>query len=204
MKANNMAKIYANVLSTLAKKYKLTIVGGSIILPNPKVENNKIIPQNGNLYNVSFLFHPDGSIDPQIVVKVFLTKKEQNFLSAGKIENLPVFETSAGRLGIVICTDSWYNGVYQYLQNKGCKLIAVPAFMTPAGLMNTKWKTYDSFQKPKDVNTSDINNITEKQAWERYAMAGKFRNYNFHAGVNVFIRGKLWGNYYRMVYPIPL
>jgi len=192
MKADKMAQIYGDVLSALAKKYKLTIVGGSIVLPNPKVENNKIIPQGGDLYNVSFLFHPDGSIDPQVVHKVFPTKDEQGFLSKGKMENLPVFETPAGKLGIIICTDSWYANVYQYFQDKDCELIAVPSFMTPAGLMRTKWKGYSGFPNPKDVDVADIDSITERQAWEKYAMAGRFRNYNFRAGVNVFMRGKLW------------
>jgi predicted amidohydrolase len=192
MKAGKMAKIYGDVLSALAKKYKLTIVGGSIVLPNPKVEDNNIIPQQGNLYNVSFLFYPDGSIDPKITLKVFPTKDEQNFLSEGKIDKLPVYETLAGKLGIIICADSWYDEVYKHFQDKNCELIAIPSFMTPNGLMRTKWKGYSGYAAPKDVDLKDIGSITERQAWEKYAMAGKFRNYNFRAGVNVFMRGKLW------------
>ncbi|MCF6240633.1 MAG: carbon-nitrogen hydrolase family protein [Bacteroidales bacterium] len=192
MKAGKMAKIYGNTLKKLAKKYQLTIVGGSIVLPNPKVENNEIIPQKGDLYNVSFLFHPDGSIDPKITRKIFPTKEEQDFLSEGKIADLPVYETPAGKLGIIICADSWYTPIYEYYQNKGCELIAVPSFMTPEGLMRSKWKGYSGYPNPADVDLKAIDSITDRQAWEKYAMAGKFRNYNFRAGVNVFMRGKLW------------
>ncbi len=192
MKANKMANIYEKALSALAKKYNITIVGGSIVLPNPRIEHNHIVTGKGNLYNVSFLFYPDGSIAPKPVIKVFPTKEEQDFLSAGKIEELPAFETRAGKLGIIICADSWYKEVYQHYQNKNCHLIAVPSFMTPAGLMKTKWKGYSGYANPDDVDLKDIDSITERQAWEKYAMAGRFRNYKFKAGVNVFMRGKLW------------
>lgn len=192
MKANKMAKIYGKALSALAKKYNVTIVGGSIILPNPKVENNNIIPQRGNLYNSSFLFHSDGMIDSKISMKVYPTKDEQNFLSEGKINQLPTYDTPAGKLGIIICADSWYDEVYKYFETKKCELIAVPSFMTPMGLMNGKWKGYSGYSNPENVNLDDIDKITERQAWEKYAMAGKFRKYNFRAGVNVFMRGKLW------------
>lgn len=192
MKAPKMAKIYGNVLSKLAKKYHLTIVGGSIVLPNPKVENNQIIPQTGNLYNVSFLFHPDGKIDPKITIKVYPTKEEQNFLAGGKMENLPVYETPAGKLGIIICADSWYAKIYKHFQSKNCALIAVPSFMTPAGQMLSKWQGYSGYSNPEDIDTEDINKISERQAWEKYAMPGRFNKYKFRAGVNVFMRGKLW------------
>jgi hypothetical protein len=58
MKAEIMAKIYGNVFKKIASTYQVHIVAGSILLPNPKVENNEIIPQDGLMYNVSAVFRP--------------------------------------------------------------------------------------------------------------------------------------------------
>jgi len=191
MNAAKMARIYGNTFSRLAKKYQVYIVGGSIILPEPSIKDNKINIGSGNLYNVSFLFRPDGIIDNQVVVKVYPTEDEHSYIAAGKLSELPIFETTAGKLGIIVCADSWYPDIYEHFENKS-ELLAVPSFLIPNGAMSNTWKGYSGSANPKDVDASDINNITEAQAWEEYALLGRSKNHSFHAGINVFMRGKLW------------
>lgn len=191
MNAERTANIYGNTFTHLAKKYKVYIVGGSIILPEPSVIDNKINIGSGSLYNVSFLFRPDGIIDSQVVVKIYPTEDEHNYIAAGKLSELPIFETTAGKLGIIVCADSWYPDIYEHFENKA-ELLAIPSFLIPNGAMSNTWKGYSGSVNPKDVDVSDINNITEAQAWEKYALLGRSKNHGFHAGINVFMRGKLW------------
>ena len=192
MKAQKMATIYSKVFSQLSKKYGVYIVGGSIILPKPVVENNKITVGKGNLFNISFLFHPDGKIDNKFVLKVYPTADEQTYISAGKLNDIPIFETSAGKLGIAVCADSWYPDVYSHFKNNNAEIIAVPSFSIPEGIMNSLWNGYSGYPEPKGVELTDIKSITEKQAWEKYALLGRAKSYHFRAGINVFMRGQLW------------
>jgi predicted amidohydrolase len=48
------------------------------------------------------------------------------------LEQLPVYETRAGRLGVLVCADSWYPAPYQYLKEQGVELLAVPSFVSSA------------------------------------------------------------------------
>jgi predicted amidohydrolase len=192
MNADKMAEIYSSTFTRLAKKYQVYVVGGSIILPKPTVENNKINIDNGNLYNVSFLFLPNGNIDEKVVVKAYPTADELNYISAGKLADIPIFETPAGKLGIAICADSWFPDIYEHFEKKAANLITIPSFLIPDDIMEKPWNGYTGSSFPDDVVLSDVKNITEKQAWEKYALLGRYKNHGFRAGINVFMRGKLW------------
>ncbi len=192
MKAKKMAEIYSDTFSRLAKKYEVYIVGGSIILPKPYIKDGQIVVSDKELYNTSFLFHPNGNIDNNVVLKVYSTKDEQDFIADGELANLPVFKTNAGKLGIAICADSWYPDIYQYFDDKNVELVAIPSFAIPDGILSIIWNGYSGYPEPKDVDLSDIKTITEEQAWEKYALLGRYKNHDFKAGTNVFMRGKLW------------
>ncbi len=66
MKAWQMAYKYQSIFSRLAKEYRVSIVAGSIVLPNPKVIEGNITPTDGPLRNVSFYFHSDGRVDEKM------------------------------------------------------------------------------------------------------------------------------------------
>ena len=192
MNAEKMALIYGNTFSKLAKKYGVYIVGGSIILPEPTVFNNKINIGSGHLFNVSFLFHPNGSIDEKVVSKVYPTADEHSYIASGKLADLPIFETTAGKLGIIICADSWYPDIYEHYEKNKAQLLAVPSFLIPNEVMTKTWNGYSGSANPESVEKSDIKSITEEQAWEKYALLGRYKNHGFKAGINVFLRGDLW------------
>ncbi|GIV36676.1 MAG: hypothetical protein KatS3mg032_1055 [Cyclobacteriaceae bacterium] len=98
MKARQMARIYTTVFRRLASGFGVTIVAGSIVLPDPSVFKNEItVHLTGELYNTSFVFYPDGSIDPRVVRKTYLTSGEQGFTASCPIEQLPVFQTAIGQ-----------------------------------------------------------------------------------------------------------
>jgi hypothetical protein len=76
MKADKMAEIYQKVFSKLAKDFQVTIVAGSIVLPDPSVENGKlVINKSGKLYNVSAVFDANGNILSPLTKKYFRFQK---------------------------------------------------------------------------------------------------------------------------------
>jgi len=84
------------------------------------------------LKNTACISWPDGSPDLKITVKVYPTTDEQGFLASGNTADLPVYATPAGCLGIAICADSWYPGIYERFTAAGVEIVAVPSFLVPA------------------------------------------------------------------------
>jgi predicted amidohydrolase len=193
MRAVKMAEAYHEVFSTLAKKYGVYVVAGSTVLPDPSIQGGKLkVNKKGSMYNVSVLYRPDGSPDPQVVKKVFPIDEEKKFLSSAKPEDLPVFETPMGRLGVLICADSWHQANYDVLRKKKVDLIAVPAYLDRDDATKSVWNGYNGTSTPADVSPSDLGKLTEQQAWLRYAMAGRIQSAGAAYGITVFLRGHLW------------
>jgi predicted amidohydrolase len=190
MKARNMKDIYEMVFSTLAKKYRVTIVAGSIVLPGPHIESGQLrIDKKGRLYNTSCVFDPDGKIQPPLIIKQFPIEEEKTFTSCISVTT-PVFQTAAGKLAVLVCSDSWYPSAYKDMT--GIDMIAVPSFVSPGNAWQKKWEGYSGAPTPEDVNKKDVGQITEKEAWLKYAMCSRAPKANIHSGINVFLRGDLW------------
>ena len=192
MKGPQMAEIYTNTFTQLASQYQVTIVAGSILLPDPSVQNGKLIVGNGPLYNVSAVFHPDGRLDPQLVRKVYPIADELPFVCPTNPADVPVFDTPVGKLGVLVCADSWNSPVYKTLKQKGATLLAVPSYSAGDGVWKTIWRGYSGTKTPADAR-ADVGRITEGQAWLAHAMAGRATpEAGIVKGLNVFLRGNLW------------
>ena len=192
MKSWQMAETYQNVFSRLAVEFRVDIVAGSIVLPEPRVVEGKITVTDGPLQNVSFYFHSDGSVDPKITKKQFLIDEEKTFLSnETKIGN-PVYKSPLGLVYTMICADSWYPEAYEDARNQSAEILVVPSLVAPAESWNQKWLGYNGRSAPKDVNLTDIKNITEWQAWKKYALIGKGKQYQINTAMNVFFNGAIW------------
>lgn len=193
MKAQDMARIYHNVFSQLARDHHVTIIAGSIVLPAPQISRRQLIPTNGPLRNLSVIYRPNGEPDPRLLCKVFPTAKELSFTTPASANNLSSFDTPAGCLGVLICADSWYPEAYVPLKEHGVDLLAVPSYdVDGTHKWNQPWLGYDGWQTPADVDVNDIQKITEAQAWNKYSLAGRIRSSGARRGMNVFLRGKLW------------
>jgi hypothetical protein len=193
MKANQMAEIYQDVFSQLARDYSVTIVAGSIVLPAPQISSEGLILTEGPLQNVSVIYRRDGTPEPHLIRKSFPTSSELPFTTPASTNDIPSFETPVGRLGVLICADSWFPQAYIPLKEQAIDLLAVPSFdVFGMEKWNQPWRGYDGWQAPVDVEASDINKITEAQAWNKYSLAGRIRSSGATYGINVFLRGKLW------------
>jgi hypothetical protein len=193
MKARKMAEVYHNVFSQLARDYAVTIVAGSIVLPAPQIRNRRLISSEGPLHNTSVIYQPDGSPSSGLVRKAFPTSKELPFTAPAPVADIPAFDTPAGRLGVLICADSWYPQAYAHMKERKIELLAVPSYDVD-GMQRwiRLWQGYDGWQIPSDVDTGDVKKIAEAQAWGKYALAGRLASSGARRGINVFLRGKLW------------
>ncbi|WP_411824162.1 nitrilase-related carbon-nitrogen hydrolase [Leptospira sp. 'Mane'] len=192
MKAWQMAHSYQTVFSRLAKEYRVAIVAGSIILPEPKVVEGKITVTEGPLQNVSFYFRSDGEVEERITRKSFPIENEKSFISASDTESNPSIQTPLGTLSTLICADSWYPESYRNALNQSATLLAVPSLLAPADAWDKKWNGYNGGKAPKDVNPKDVNQITEWQAWKKYSLLGRTDVLQIKTGMNVFFRGEIW------------
>ena len=192
LRAHAMASAYQAVFSRLARSFGVTVVAGSTVLPDPRVDNGDIVTGGGPLYSISAVFAPDGSAHPHLVRKLYPTSAELPFLTPGDKSELPVFDTPAGRLGVLICADSWYPEPYRQLSAQGVELMAVPSYIAKTGCWTEPWEGYDGAMMPPDVDPEDVGRLTEAEAWRVYALAGRLSSSKARAGINVFLAGELW------------
>lgn len=191
MRARSMASDYSRVFSQLADQYDITIVAGSIVLPDPSVVDGELLVGRGPLYNVSAVFFGDGRIAESLVRKVHPIPDEAGFTSAASAAALPVFETIHGRLGVLICADSWHPDTYAALESQNVDIIAVPAFLQPTGVWEEGWHGYTTGW-PDDADREDEMRLVEREAWLTYALAGRMDETGASTGATAFLRGHLW------------
>ncbi|WP_417483502.1 carbon-nitrogen hydrolase family protein [Maricaulis sp.] len=191
MRAEAMARDYQAVFSALAAEYRVTIAAGSIVLPGPRVEDGVLMAGEGPLYNTAAVFHPDGSIDAQLVRKSHPIPSEAPFTASWPAEELPVFDTPAGRLAVLICADSWHPDLYQSVRALGADIIAVPAYLQPSDVWNQPWGGYTTGW-PDDADPDDAGRLSEGEAWQRYALAGRLGSGGADYGMTAYLRGQLW------------
>lgn len=100
-------------MSRMAIEYNANIIAGSM----PLSEGDK-------LYNVSYLCHRSGRIDEQR--KIHITPHEKNDWVFTGGHELNVFETDAGRVGILICYDVEFPELSRILAEKQLEILFVP------------------------------------------------------------------------------
>lgn len=189
MKAPAMAEQYQTLFGGLAREFGVTVVAGSIVLPEPVIKNGKLQTGNGPLYNSSLAFGNDGQPLGQPQRQLFPMAYQRGYIQPAA--DLNVVDTPAGRLGILIGSDSWYPGNYASLNKQGAELIAVPAFVIGTGHWTSPWRGYRS---PELVNKTglDTADASEGEAWQRLTLTSQAPLSTARAGVSVFMRGQLW------------
>lgn len=97
----------------MAIRNNINIVAGSL----PRVVDEK-------LYNVSFLCRRDGSWDAQY--KLHITSDEAEYWGVTGGQELKVFDTDIGKIGILVCYDVEFPELCRILADKGVKILLVP------------------------------------------------------------------------------
>jgi hypothetical protein len=191
MKAKSMAKDYQALFGGLAKEFHVTLVAGSIVLPEPSISNGILNIGHGALYNSSVVFGRDGLPIGQPQRQMHPVFAERDTLKADSEYTINVVETPAGRLGVLIGHDSWYPDNYRRLDDQGAQLVAVPAFVIGRGAWDQPWRGYKGLSAPGAVSLK-ASEVSEGQAWYRLTLTAQPPDSQAVAGVSVFLRGQFW------------
>ncbi|MCU1748788.1 nitrilase-related carbon-nitrogen hydrolase [Pseudomonas sp. 6D_7.1_Bac1] len=191
MKAKSMAKQYQTLFGGLAKEFGVTLVAGSIVLPEPSVSDGTLNIGRGALYNSSLVFGRDGLPIGQPQRQLSPAFDEQGLTQPSADQVINVIDTPAGRLGVLIGNDSWYPDNYRKLNDQGAQLIAVPAFVKGRGAWDKPWRGYKGPLTPSEIRLKP-GELSEGQAWHRLTLTSQRPISQANAGVSVFLRGQFW------------
>ena len=194
MKASSMARDYQQVFGGLAKEFGITLVAGSIILPDPQLRDGTLVTGKGGLYNISVVFGADGKPMGQPQRQLYPDFVQRRYVQASPDPQLQVLDTPAGRLGVLIGSDSWYPANYAQLDAKGCELIAVPAALNGKDVWREPWRG-----NPDRADAAQLGiqpgEVSEGEAWQRLAHASRAPVSKARASVSVFLRGQFWDQF---------
>ncbi|KFF01951.1 carbon-nitrogen hydrolase family protein [Chryseobacterium luteum] len=104
-----------NKISELAISYNVNIISGSM----PVFDSD-----HNDLYNVSYLLHRDGRIDEYR--KIHITPNERKYYGMKGGNEIRVFDTDCGKIGLVICYDVEFPELPRILADQGMKILFVP------------------------------------------------------------------------------
>lgn len=121
IKARQMANDYQRIFAGLAKAYGVTLVAGSIVLPEPYIESGQLHSSSGPLRQVSLSFSPDGSVLGPLQYKHELSRYERRYSEAPELPISSVLETPAGPLAVLLGCDG-----YRYQAPAEAELLVVP------------------------------------------------------------------------------
>jgi predicted amidohydrolase/GNAT superfamily N-acetyltransferase len=97
----------------MAITYNIHIIAGSM----PRLKD-------GALYNVSYLCRRDGTWEAQY--KLHITPDEAHYWGVKGGDELKIFDTDIGKIGILICYDIEFPELSRHLADKGMTLLFVP------------------------------------------------------------------------------
>ncbi|QJI38984.1 carbon-nitrogen hydrolase family protein [Pseudomonas sp. ADAK13] len=191
MKAPTMARDYQVLFGGLAKEFGVTLVAGSIALPNPSVSQGQLQIGHGALYNTSVVFDRDGLPVGQPQRQLYPIFDERGFIEPGDENTVSVVDTPAGRLGILIGSDSWYPDNYRKLNEQGAQLVAVPAFVIGRETWDKPWRGFKSVSTPPEISLKP-EELSEGEAWHRLTLISQQPISQATAGMSVFLRGQFF------------
>ena len=107
---------FVELMSQLAKKSRLHIVGGTIPVMDKGAES---------VYNQCFVFGPSGTYGTQRKLHMTRFETEEWHVSAGS--RLRVFETDFGKIAVTVCYDVEFPELARAAARHGANLLVVPS-----------------------------------------------------------------------------
>ena len=106
---------FIKLFAELAQKHRVTICAGSF----------PVRVENGTYHNRSYLFHPDGRHEHQEKVQMTRFENEQWLIEGSN--DVRVFDSELGKLGIAICYDAEFPLIARRMVEMGANVILVPS-----------------------------------------------------------------------------
>ncbi|MBE3584111.1 MAG: hypothetical protein IMX01_08360 [Limnochordaceae bacterium] len=97
--------------------------------PGSVVRVKDLVPRSAEVYNVSYVFGPDGRVYGK-QKKVHLIELEGPALldlTPGDVSELRTVSTPAGRIGVAICLDAFRSDVRERLREQGAQILVQPS-----------------------------------------------------------------------------
>ncbi|MCQ2029776.1 carbon-nitrogen hydrolase [Stutzerimonas zhaodongensis] len=105
-KGEQMAEDYQLIFGNLAREYGITLVAGTIVLPEPRLEDGRLKTRKGSLRQISLGFGPGGEPFGSLHYKSTLNNYERRY--SVPIQSPPLaVPTPAGRLAVMIGCDGY-------------------------------------------------------------------------------------------------
>lgn len=104
---------YLELFGSMAVSFDCNIIGGS-----------QFVVEDDNLYNISFLFRRDGTIEKQY--KLHVTPSEKRWWGVTGGDRIEVFQTDCGPISIQICYDCEFPELGRIAAAGGANIIFVP------------------------------------------------------------------------------
>ena len=130
-----LAPLYLGIFSTLARKYRVYVAAGSAPLAEIPLSSSfhleDLRPRGPAVYNTAALFGPDGALIglQRKVALIDLEGPQGLDLTPGPLEQIQVFATEVGRIGIAICLDAFApeSPVRDRLARLGAEILVQPS-----------------------------------------------------------------------------
>lgn len=173
-KSEQMLDVYTRTFSDLAKQYKIPILAGSIVLPNPKlVKGSIVLEPNGPLYNVSIPFSADGKIMDPLIRKTILSDLEKTILESGDVNQDRVWVVPGWKVAVFLGQEVFNEGLYEKLKSRPLDGMVSPSIRYEGLSMENK-------------------NLNESNIWQKEGMPKFIKLTRAQDLLQVFMEGTLF------------
>lgn len=178
-KREEILSVYHETFSYLAKKYKVSINAGSIVLPEPKVYRGKITTEEGTLFNTSFTYLANGNPIDKMIKKVNLSEWEKGWIESGGMKQEFIIKVPAWRVSVLLGEDSLYDSVYTAIRGQKMDGVISPS----SGFTVPNWDELGKDAKGK--KTEDL--------WIQYGVNSRQGATMGKDNLQIFWKGEAWG-----------
>jgi predicted amidohydrolase len=112
-KLAEMTPQYLEIFQRMSIKYDVNIIGGT-----------QFTIEDGELFNVAYLFRRDGTIERQY--KLHVTPSERRWWGVRPGKTVRVFDTDRGKIAILVCYDVEFPEVARIAAAQGAQILFIP------------------------------------------------------------------------------
>lgn len=194
MKSRDMARAYQQVMSDLAATYGVTLVAGTILLPEPEIIDGSLeVFPGGQLYDVSLVFGPDGAMILEPLEELYPDAAEADLVTPGRLTSVQAFDLPHAQLAVLPGEDAWFPEAWDAVSAGGARpWVVAPQYVSPDRVWMDPWRGYDGWEEPVDVDPKDLYSLTLAEADAVYGMPGRLQDQGLPGGIAVPLRGHLW------------